>query len=180
MLDEVFLEGEGGNRAAGKVIVEAAILHGWPIADGGGVENRLGTRAGDELLGGLGSVEKAPGGGGGDGEGAIRDGDLVAFGAGLLRECGGRLTGELDGEAGTGGLDSAGLERLGEVVGGELVFRVTCLAGDAKTLRDGAVGESVDFAGDGDEGGLGESGGCGKEDEAGGEIAGAHGTTVQE
>ena len=37
--DELLLEVEGGDGAAGEVVVEAAILQGGPVANGGGVED---------------------------------------------------------------------------------------------------------------------------------------------
>ena len=82
--DQLLLELEGGDGAAGEVVVEAAVLHGGPVADGGGVED--GCWAGgagrdfDELLYGLEGVEDSGGGGGGEGEAFAVGDDGVALG----------------------------------------------------------------------------------------------------
>ena len=173
-LNEVLLEGEGGDGAAGEVVVEAAVLHGGPVVDGGGVEDGLRAGAGDELLDGLGSVEEAGGGGGGDSEGGGAGGNLVAFR--VLG--GGGLAGDLDG-IGAGGGDSSRFQGFGQVIGGELVFGGAGWAGDADALGDGLGGEGVDLPGDGDEGGgLGVGNEGGKE--AGAEGVGSHPDTVHD
>ena len=150
-LDELLLKGEGGDGAAGEVVVEAAVLHGGPVADGGEVDGGGGAIALDELLDGLGGVEEACGGGGGEGEGVGAGGDGVAFGGHLRRERGG--AGELEGE-GSGGGDGAGGERGFEVLAGEGVVGVggAGRAGDADALGYGLAGTGLDLARSGDEG----------------------------
>ncbi len=70
--DELLLELEGGDGAAGEVVVEAAIVHGGPVADVGGVQDGGDSGAAvDQLLDGLGAVEEAGGAVGGDGEGGV-------------------------------------------------------------------------------------------------------------
>ncbi len=113
--DELLLELEGGDGAAGEVVVEAAVGHGRPVADVGGVEDRGGAGGAlDELLDGLGAVEKASGGVGGDNEGAGGRGDDVALrlhGGVEVGDGVGDEAGELDLEAGgVGGGDAAVVE----------------------------------------------------------------------
>ena len=179
-LDEVLLEGEGGDGAAGEVVVKAAVLHGGPVADGGGVENGLGAGSGDELLDGLGSVEEAGGGGGGDGEGETGDGNFVAFGAGGGGEIGGGFGGELDLEAAGRDGDAAGLEGFGEVFGGEAIFWRAGGAGDVDACGERLVGEEAELAGDGDEGEGRDLGGGRDGEQYGDEGDEAHGFTVHD
>ena len=57
--DDFLLKVERGDGAAGEVVVEAAVLHGGPVADGGDVEGGGGAVTYDELLDGLQRVEDA-------------------------------------------------------------------------------------------------------------------------
>ncbi len=154
--DLLLLEVEGGEGAAGEVVVEAAILHGGPVVDVGSVEDGFGAVAGDELLDGLGSVEDAFGGGSGDDDGGGGGGDDVAFGLHLVGEAGDGMVGEakeFDVEAAGGDdVDAAILEGFGEVIDGELVVgRAGAGAGDADAVGEGDVGGGLDLAGHGDE-----------------------------
>jgi len=166
-LDLVLLEGEGGEGSTGDVVREAAVLHGGPVADGGGPE-RWALRAGfEELLEGLGGVEEA-GGGVGDEEGLVGTGDEdVAFvvllvgdvelGFGEDMGCLGRGGAEEgDDEVRQAGVrwgeDALGGEGGGEVAGGEEVGGVLIVergdgGGEDRELRAG-----VELAGGGDEG----------------------------
>ena len=91
--DELLLEVERGDGAAGEVVVQAAVLHGGPVADGGLMEHGVGAVAGDELLDGLERVEDAGVAGGGEGEALAVGDDGVALGLHLVGHLGGLAPG---------------------------------------------------------------------------------------
>ena len=165
--DEVLLEGEGGDGAAGKVVLHASVTHGGPVADCGEVEGGGGAVVLDELGEGLGGVEEAGGGDGGEGEAVGGRGDGVALGLGGGGHVGrqGSDAGELDGKWARGG-DGAGGEGAGELGGGEGVVWIAGAGGadEAEALGDGLGRGGMELAGDGDEV-LCRGGGCEEEGE---------------
>jgi hypothetical protein len=112
--DKLLLEVECGDRAAREIVVEAAVLHGWPVADLRGVEDGVGAVSGDELLDRLQGVEDAGIGRGGDGEALAVGDDGVAF----RLDCVGHVRGRgVGGEVWGQGVGIDGIRERGPVAG---------------------------------------------------------------
>ena len=74
-------------------VLEAAVLHGGPVVDGGGMQERICAESGYKLLDGLKGVEDAGIGGCGEGEAFTVGEDDVALGLHLVGHLGGGVRG---------------------------------------------------------------------------------------
>ena len=147
--DQGFLEFKRGDGSAREVVLHATVAHGGVVADGGEVEGGGRAVLLDELEEGLGRVEQ-PGGGRGLKLEAVGDGgDRVALGGLGGWELG---AAELDGKRAGGG-DAAGLERVGQLLGGEVVLglRGAGVAGDVQSGGQRLRRAGMELAGVGDE-----------------------------